>query len=148
MWKKLFPFRFTQNNVIKAPLMCSSIFTFFPTFIPQALGAGGRGQSSPLLPGDLCLHCGGGEAAGGSTSPQPREAAGAHPGNASHLCMLAMCGCTYGCLRLQGGLTTTCPPPPAARPHENHILLSAGLKTSFFQFCSSARDVARFLSTA
>lgn len=57
---------------------------------PQALGAGSSGQPSPLLPDDLCLHRGGGEAAGSRVDPQPREAAGAHPGNAYCLCALLL----------------------------------------------------------
>lgn len=36
-----------------------------------AMGAGSGGQPSPLLPGDLCLHCRGREAAGSGTDPQP-----------------------------------------------------------------------------
>lgn len=62
-----------------------------PVSPPQALGAGCSGQPSPLLLlGDLCLHRWGGEAAGSCTDPQPREAAGAHPGNASCLCALVL----------------------------------------------------------
>lgn len=52
---------------------------------PQALG----GQPSPALHSNLCLHRGGGEAAASRADPQPRKAAGSHPGNLPCPCTLA-----------------------------------------------------------
>ena len=77
---------------------------------PQALGKGCSGQPSPLLPGDLCFHRGGGEAAGSRTDPQSREAAGAHPGNEAvcvgalehaHTAVVAKCEGFIGSIQLE-----------------------------------------------
>lgn len=81
-----------------APKLTPSVCLFVchhlsPTLLtrspPQALGAGSSGQPSPLLTGDLRLHRGGGEAAGGGADPQPGEAAGAHSGD------VLTCGCVH-----------------------------------------------------
>lgn len=56
----------------------------------QALAAGTSGQPSPVLHRQLCLHRGGGEAAASRSDPQPRKAAGSHPGNLPCLCTLCL----------------------------------------------------------
>lgn len=63
----------------------------------QSLGAGSSGQPTPLLPGDLCLHCRRGEGAGSSSDPHPREATGSHPGNLSLSVRASACRRVTGC---------------------------------------------------
>lgn len=76
-----------------SPVSLSCVFHLSP----QTLGAGSRGQPSPLLPGDLRLHRGGGETAGSCTDAQPREAACAHPGNVASVPLYAGASCVASC---------------------------------------------------
>lgn len=110
------------------PSVCLSVCHHLsPTLLtrspPQALGAGSSGQPSPLLTGDLCLHRGGGEAAGGGADPQPGEAAGAHSGD------VLTCGCVHCSRRAVSRHPSSCCPCLEAMANVFFFLFTARLHT-------------------
>lgn len=140
----------------RTSLDADPLFVHHLSLPPQALGAKCSGEPSPLLPGDLCLHRGGGEAAGSSTHPQQREAAGAHPGTVSgprtfsvpFRVLTLACGWTHTFVSaaskrktglFAGGLARACAPFPSRSGRHSsldHCVGRAGLKMRSFQLCS------------
>lgn len=125
--------RCTWLNTFRLVLLSLFLSHLLSASPPQALGAGSSRQPSPLLLGDLCLHRGGGEAAGSGADPESREAAGSHPGNA----MTEIAAC------MNIIFSTEMPPvpPPLYVCHTRFLLWLSGCfyVNISFSLCSASR---------